>query len=93
MDAKTFTSVEIPENVVTSLSVLSPDQRQQVFDFVEFLSQKQKVPILTEDVQRGNSKTERVLGLHAGKGWVSNDFELPLPDEFWSMETISSAAQ
>jgi Protein of unknown function (DUF2281) len=93
MNAKTFTSVEIPENVVISLNVLSPDQRQQVFDFVEFLSQKQKVPICTEEVQQGNSKTERVLGLHAGKGWVSDDFDQPLPDEFWSTDIISSVAQ
>jgi hypothetical protein len=54
---------------------------------------KQKVPLRTEDVQMGNSKTERVLGLHAGKGWVSDDFELPLPDEFWSTETSSGTAQ
>jgi hypothetical protein len=93
MDAKTFTSVEIPANVVASLNVLSPDRRQQVFDFVEFLSQKQKVPLRTEDVQMGNSKTERVLGLHTGKGWVSDDFELPLPDEFWSTQTSSGTAQ
>lgn len=93
MNAKTLNSVEIPENVVISLNVLSPDQRQQVFDFVEFLSQKQKVPLHKEDVQQLTSKTERVLGLHAGKGWVSDDFELPLPDEFWSMETISTSAQ
>lgn len=80
MNAKTFTSVEIPENVVTSLKVLSPDQRQQVFDFVEFLSQKQKMSLLKEDVQRETSKTARVLGLHAGKGWVIDDFDRPLPE-------------
>ena len=25
----------------------------------------------------------RILGLHAGKTWVSDDFDDPLPDEFW----------
>ena len=26
---------------------------------------------------------QRVAGLHAGMGWVSDDFDAPLPDEFW----------
>lgn len=25
----------------------------------------------------------RVLGLHAGHTWVSDDFDAPLPDGFW----------
>lgn len=25
----------------------------------------------------------RVAGLHAGLGWVSDDFDDPLPEEFW----------
>jgi prevent-host-death family protein len=25
----------------------------------------------------------RVLGLHDGEGWISDDFNEPLPDEFW----------
>jgi hypothetical protein len=93
MNAKILTSVEIPENVVNSLSTMSSDQRQQVFDFVEFLAQKQKASISEQEIAMENSKTDRVLGLHADKGWVSDDFAQPLPDEFWSTETISSAAQ
>lgn len=26
----------------------------------------------------------RVAGLHAGMGWVNDDFDEPLPDEFWT---------
>lgn len=26
---------------------------------------------------------KRVLGLHAGKMWISPDFDDPLPDSFW----------
>ena len=26
----------------------------------------------------------RVVGLHAGMGWMSDDFDAPLPDEFWA---------
>lgn len=26
----------------------------------------------------------RVAGLREGKGWMSEDFDAPLPDEFWA---------
>jgi antitoxin (DNA-binding transcriptional repressor) of toxin-antitoxin stability system len=26
---------------------------------------------------------QRIAGLHEGQGWVSEDFDEPLPDEFW----------
>ncbi len=26
----------------------------------------------------------RIAGLHAGMGWMSDDFDAPLPDEFWA---------
>lgn len=28
-------------------------------------------------------KKKRVFGLHKGEVWVSDDFDEPLPDEFW----------
>jgi antitoxin (DNA-binding transcriptional repressor) of toxin-antitoxin stability system len=31
-------------------------------------------------------KTPRVMGLNAGKIWISPDFDDPLPDEFWMGE-------
>jgi prevent-host-death family protein len=30
-----------------------------------------------------NSMPKRVAGLHAGMAWMSDDFDDPLPDEFW----------
>ncbi|MFN8494381.1 MAG: type II toxin-antitoxin system Phd/YefM family antitoxin [Caldilineaceae bacterium] len=30
-----------------------------------------------------NNPTPRVAGLHAGMAWMSEDFDAPLPDEFW----------
>jgi prevent-host-death family protein len=29
------------------------------------------------------SRLPRVAGLHKGEGWISEDFNDPLPDEFW----------
>ena len=30
--------------------------------------------------------TSRIAGLHAGSIWTSDDFDDPLPEEFWSGE-------
>lgn len=30
-----------------------------------------------------DTPSKRVAGLHAGMAWVSDDFDAPLPDEFW----------
>ncbi len=27
---------------------------------------------------------QRIAGLHEGQGWISEDFDDPLPDEFWN---------
>lgn len=31
-----------------------------------------------------NGEKQRIAGLHAGMGWISDDFDAPLPDEFWA---------
>jgi hypothetical protein len=33
--------------------------------------------------QPETSLQPRVLGLHAGQGWISDDFTAELPDSFW----------
>lgn len=30
-----------------------------------------------------DTPAQRIAGLHAGMAWVSDDFDAPLPDEFW----------
>jgi hypothetical protein len=74
---------EIPENVVAALKLLSADQRQQVFDFVEFLSQH-RMNIIEESV---SPKQQRVFGQYQGKISMSEDFDEPLPDSFWLGES------
>jgi antitoxin (DNA-binding transcriptional repressor) of toxin-antitoxin stability system len=34
-----------------------------------------------------SSPTQRVAGLHAGAIWTSEDFDEPLPEEFWTETT------
>jgi antitoxin (DNA-binding transcriptional repressor) of toxin-antitoxin stability system len=40
-------------------------------------------PIDTTENALPTEKKERIPGLHAGMIWTSNDFDDPLPDEFW----------
>ncbi len=35
------------------------------------------------EVTPATKKTGWVFGLHEGQGWISDDFNDPLPDSFW----------
>lgn len=74
--------LNIAEALVSKLQNLSPEQQQTVLDFAEFLLQRhtQSQPVQTQPAQ------QRVLGLHQGEIWMSEDFNEPLPDEFWMGE-------
>ena len=65
------------EEIIAKLQNLPPQQQQQVVDFIEFLGQKYIHP---------KPVKKRVLGLSKGKIWMSDDFNEPLPDEFWTGE-------
>ena len=71
----TSRSPNLFSSLFIKLQNLPAEQQQQVIDFVEFLAQKyNNVP---------QQKSPRVLGLHQDMGWISDDFNAPLPDEFW----------
>ncbi|NJK76598.1 MAG: DUF2281 domain-containing protein [Oscillatoriales cyanobacterium RU_3_3] len=53
---------------------LTPEQQQEVLDFAAFLRQR----------SAGVSKKKRIPGLHKENAyWMADDFDVPLPDEFW----------
>jgi Protein of unknown function (DUF2281) len=80
MSVQSVQTLLIPEAVLAVLQALSPEQRQQVFDFAEFLAQRQEP---AGDQSLKPAKSPRIPGLHAGQVWMSEDFDAPLPDEFW----------
>jgi Protein of unknown function (DUF2281) len=85
LEIKTMTAhVAIPDHVLTALQRLTPEQRQQVFDLVEDLSQEKK---LDDKPQAPTPRKQRVFGQYAGKIWMSDDFDDPLPDSFWLGES------
>ncbi|MBE9215257.1 DUF2281 domain-containing protein [Plectonema cf. radiosum LEGE 06105] len=75
----TSQTLNITEVLIAKVQSLPPEQQQTLLDFVEFLEHKntQSQPISTQPVQ------QRVLGLNRGEVWMSEDFNEPLPDEFW----------
>ncbi|MBD2504236.1 type II toxin-antitoxin system VapB family antitoxin [Anabaena azotica] len=70
--------VDTTSELIAKLQTLPPEKLQQVLDFVEFLAQKYTQP---QEIEQQPEK--RVLGLHQGQIWMSDDFNDPLPDEFW----------
>ncbi|MEH2376357.1 type II toxin-antitoxin system VapB family antitoxin [Nostoc sp.] len=75
----TYQVLDSTSQLIAKLQTLAPEQQQQVLDFVEFLAQKY--------VQPQQTPQKRVLGLNQGKIWISDDFNDPLPDEFWLGES------
>ncbi|MES1025482.1 DUF2281 domain-containing protein [Gloeocapsa sp. BRSZ] len=71
MNSQTTT---LPQKLLMQLQLLPPEQKQQVIDFVEFLHQKYGA----SQSEQATVKQPRVLGLHQGKGWISEDFNDPL---------------
>jgi hypothetical protein len=75
-----------PEKILAALSQLSAEQQQQVFDFVEFLAQRQphsETNQTTETDPSSLPKKQRTFGQYVGRIKMSADFDEPLPDTFW----------
>lgn len=80
MNSQTLASLNIPEDILNTLVVLSPEQRHQVFDFVRLLSQQQKSDLK----QPSAAPHRRIPDLDRGAViWMSDDFDAPLGDDFW----------
>ncbi|MBL8165181.1 MAG: DUF2281 domain-containing protein [Anaerolineae bacterium] len=54
-----------------------------LLEAVKKLSDEQKQLLLEGLATTPQQPKERILGLHPGAIWTSDDFDDPLPDEFW----------
>jgi hypothetical protein len=70
----TFQALNLTETLIAKFKSLSLEQQQTLLDFAEFLAQKHTP---------AQPNQQRVLGLNQGEIWMSEDFNDPLPDEFW----------
>jgi hypothetical protein len=77
----TSQTINTTEGLVSRLQNLPPEQQQQVADFIEFLEQK-----YIQHQSNQEQPKRRIFGLYEGQGWMSEDFNEPLPDEFWMGE-------
>jgi hypothetical protein len=62
------------ETLLDIIDALSAEQKQIIRQHLD-----DENALQTED----NSLPPRILGLHPGAIWTSDDFDDPLPDEFW----------
>ena len=69
--------MDIEQALLEQVRSLNPAQQQAVLDFAAFL--RQKVPM---------ALNEPIPGLHKDiPYWMADDFDAPLPDEFWLAES------
>lgn len=66
--------LDTTSELIAKLQTLAPEHQQQVLDFVEFLAQK---------YTQTQPPEKRIPDLNKGEIWMSDDFNDPLPDEFW----------
>jgi hypothetical protein len=80
MSAQVVRSTVVSEKEWLVLQALSSEQRQQMFDFAESLTMRS--PKDAGESRLNQSKRCRDLDKGAVL-WMSEDFDEPLPDEFW----------
>ncbi len=76
--------MSIAEQIAQIASALPADRQREVLDFAEFLKTRERVG--------GDAPRPRVLGAFAGRPYrMADDFDEPLPDEFWTGEEHEAA--
>jgi Protein of unknown function (DUF2281) len=82
MTAQMVPTTVVSPQMVGVLEKLSPELRQQVLDFAEFLVQRQDQGVGDQSAQA--VKPKRIPDLDRGAVvWMSDDFDEPLPEGNW----------
>ncbi len=74
----THRTTDVVENVLSKFQELMPENQQRQ---IQSMEKSRSVEMEQSPLQ------QRVFGLHQGMGWMSDDFNDPLTDEFWLGET------
>ncbi|MBR8826533.1 MAG: DUF2281 domain-containing protein [Gomphosphaeria aponina SAG 52.96 = DSM 107014] len=67
-------TLNITETLMEKIKALPEEKQEQILDYVEFIEQKYN----EEKAQPSKKRKKRVMGLHKGKIWMSDDFNEPL---------------
>lgn len=78
-----MTTNKITEKIITKLQTIPLDQQKQILDYIDSIVEDS---CLTLEKSQSSPK-KRILGLHQGKIWISDDFNDPLPDDFCNFDT------
>ena len=70
-------TVDLPPDVVLSLTQKAAQEGQDIAGYLQQLAEREAQPAPPEP------SALRTPGLHAGKYWIAEDFDAPLPDSFW----------
>ncbi|WP_017293829.1 DUF2281 domain-containing protein [Geminocystis herdmanii] len=71
-------TIDLTATILTKIKDLPLAQQQEIIDFIEFIRDKH-----TKDlVEKNKYPQKRIAGLYKGKGWISEDFNQPLPPDF-----------
>lgn len=73
-----MTALEIRKKIHQQIDQLLPDQLSLLAEFLDFLQFKRAKPSASTA-----RPTKRQPGLHPNAFVVSDDFDTPLPDNFW----------
>lgn len=74
MPTKTIEVHEVPSHLAELLALIAAG--------TEVILVQDNTP-LARLVPINVSSKQRIAGLHIGSTWVSEDFDAPLPDDFW----------
>lgn len=85
----TSQSSALVDDLLKKLQKLLPEKQQQVLAFVEFMlfQQEQTLQSSSSPEIARSTPQQRVFGQYRGQIWMSEDFNEPLPDEFWLGES------
>ena len=72
-----------PQLFIQQLHRLPLDKQQELLDYAEFLLRKTYSPPLVQPVARQPRLEKRQVGEYIGQITISEDFDAPLPDEYW----------
>ena len=70
-------TVDLPPEIALSLAHKAAQEGQDIVSYLQRLAIREAQTAPEPD------QALRTPGLHAGKYWIAEDFDSPLPDSFW----------
>lgn len=71
-------TIDLPPEAADRLTRKAAREGRDVAGYVRHLALRE-----TEADEAGMGAAPRTPGLHAGRYWIADDFDAPLPDSFW----------